>query len=532
MVAVFVSSALQFLCFIKWPGNPVRDVTYSIFAAQNLLAHGQLKAVNVMSDYGGDLAQFAHLHFLVQFPPGHSLLYAAVMALGLTPAAATKALGWAGIVSGGLGWIYLARLLGASRKCLMAVGAAYPWLPFVGAVYLVYGNDHLALAVTPWICLALMRIDPVGASSPASSRMVASARWRGLSIVTILAILAVTFKYTLSPVFVAASLYLFAQDGLRFRARSASWTAALLALLVFPGLLLILVDRAYSPRVLLAPAGGTISGPGFVENLLNNTVAGTAGWDGVLTGARDLLIRFADIAPTERWVALMSVALLAVWIAHFRRFPWRGREQSFGILLLLLTLALWAMLGLSIYFSNSQWDFSDQGRIYKPIALLWLLCCAVSLDKMRGAELLRSAAFYTLALPLVFTAATYVGKGLLETPYLRMPDSGIAWTATRDAGHAAFLSRFASSRGRKPGLLIAAEPWAMTELAVPSLYSQLTLQHSGYWSSTPLEVWAMINPAERDALMTGFQGASIERAMVPPGYPFELYVLTFEGTGR
>ena len=529
LVALVVSSALHFLCFIQWPGNPVRDVTYSIFAAQNLLAHGQLKAINVMSDYGGDLAQFARLHFLVQFPPGHSLLYAAVMALGLTPAAATKALGLAGIVSGGLGWIYLARFLGASRNCLIAVGAAYPWLPFIGAVYLVYGNDHLALALTPWICLALMRIEPIGTPSP-SSRMFAKARWRGLLIVAILAILAVNLKYTLAPVFVAASLYLFVLDGFRFRARSARWTAALLALLVSPGLLLILVDGAYRPRILLAPVGGTISGPGFLENLLNNTVAGTPGWDGVLAGVGDLLIQFAHVPSTRRLTALVSVAVLAIWLAHFRRFPWRGREESFGVLLALLTVALWGMLAVSNYFGNHQWDFSDQGRIYKPFALLWLLCCAVSLDKMRGAELLRSVAFYTLALPLAFTASAYVGKSVLDTPYLRMPNSGIAWTATRDAGHAGFLSRLASARGRTPGLLIAAEPWTMTELAVPSLYSQLTLQYGGYWSSKPLEVWAMINPGEKHALLTGFQGASVERAMAPPGYPFDLYILNFEGT--
>jgi hypothetical protein len=521
LVALLVSSALQFLCFLEWPGNPVRDVTYSIFAAQNLLAHGQLKSINVLADYGGDLAQSARLHFLVQFPPGHALLYAAVMALGLTPAAATKALGLAGIVSGGLGWVYLARFLGASRRCLVVVGAAYPWLPFIGAVYLAYGNDHLALALTPWICLALMRIEPMGTSS----------RWRGLLTVAILALLAVTFKYTLAPVFAAASLYLLAQDGFRFRDRRAWWTAALLALLLCPGLLLVLVDRAYRPRVMLAPVAGTVSGFGFVDNLLSNTVAGTPGWDGVLAGAGDLLIRFA-IVPTPRLSALVSVALLAVWIAHFRRVPWRGREQSFGILLVLLTLALWAMLGVSNYFSRHQWDFSDQGRIYKPIALLWLLCGAVSLDKMRGAQLLRSVAFYTLVLPLAFTALAYLERGLLDAPYLRMPDSGMAWTATRDAGHAGFLSRVALSRGRTPNLLISAEPWAMVELAVPSLYSQLTLQRGGYWSRTPLEVWAMINPGERDALLTACEGASVERVLVPAGYPFDLYILEFRATGR
>jgi hypothetical protein len=151
LVALLVSSALQFLCFIQWPGNPVRDVTYSIFAAQNLLAHGQLKAINVMSDYGGDLAHFARLHFLVQFPPGHALLYAAVMALGLTPAAATKALGLAGIVSGGVGWIYLARFLGASRTCLMAVGAAYQMIPFVYNEDKDYVIDNHALTLSPLI---------------------------------------------------------------------------------------------------------------------------------------------------------------------------------------------------------------------------------------------------------------------------------------------------------------------------------------------------------------------------------------------
>src|ERR1700743_2835499 len=140
LLVLLASAALQFACFARWPGSPMQDLGYSIFAAQNLLAHGHLQSLNVLADYHDDLAQFAHPRWMVHFPPGQSLLYAAAMGLVLNAGAATKALALAGILAGGAGWIVLARFLGASRNCLALLAALYPWLPWAGGAYKQYNT--------------------------------------------------------------------------------------------------------------------------------------------------------------------------------------------------------------------------------------------------------------------------------------------------------------------------------------------------------------------------------------------------------
>jgi len=71
LLALLASAALQFVLFARSPRDPMNDVDYSIFAAQNLLARGELKALNLLADYHDDLAQFARLRWMVHFPPGH-----------------------------------------------------------------------------------------------------------------------------------------------------------------------------------------------------------------------------------------------------------------------------------------------------------------------------------------------------------------------------------------------------------------------------------------------------------------------------
>jgi hypothetical protein len=159
-----------------------------------------------------------------------------------------------------------------------------------------------------------------------------------------------------------------------------------------------------------------------------------------------------------------------------------------------------------------------------PITLMWLLWCAVSLNAMRVRDMLRAPAFYALALPLALTAIVAIRAAALQPPYPAMPRSGIAWDVSRDADHAAFLSRFASARGRKPDLLIAMSS-TMNELEVPSLYNGFLMPPGRhYWSSTALEVWALVVPSQEKVLLADFSGAGAQRIATPPGYPFIFYI--------
>jgi hypothetical protein len=518
LAALLASATLQFALFLRWPGSPMYDVGYSIFAAQNLLAHGQLKSLNMLADYHGDLAQFAKIRWMVHFPPGHSLLYAAVMGLGLNAGAATKALGFAGLLAGGIGWISLARFLGASKVSAAVLAAVYPWLPFIGTAYQLYETEQVAVALTPWFCLLLLQSAPVSGSSqpaaPDGARFLAA---------ILLALALVATKYSMAPVFPATALYPILQDHRRFASRSLWWKGTMLGLLVFPGLLFLLVNFAYGPRLQLASAQSPHFVFQFARNILNTTVALTLGWD----SSAALLSRFAHVSLYRGLIDVISLASLAVWIAHFRRHPLHGRMRSFALLLSLMTLALWLSLAASTFLGRQQWDFSAEARLYMPITLLWLLCCAVSLSEMRASDLVRSAAFYALALPLLLTVAVALRSGL-QAPNPAMPQSGIAWLASRDPAHAAFVSRFAASHGRKPDLLIGPSS-IMNELAAPGLYNGASMppgEH--YWSSAALEVWTLTAPSQEKVVLDDFSGAAADqRVATPQGYPYVFHVFTF-----
>lgn len=527
LAMLLVSAALQLTCFARWPGNPARDVHHSIFAAQNFVFHGQLKSINPLADYGDDLAQSARLRWLMHWPPGHSLLYAAVISLGLSAGAATKLLGLLGVVAAGVAWIYLAHGLGASRYCIAALAVAYPWLPFQGHLYIGYNTEHPALALVAWICVALLQIEPLNESS--------RERWDRLLIAAFLAGAAVLLKYSLAPVLFAAILYLLWLDGAVLDRRRVCRMAAFSGVLLLAGLAPWLVSRAYGERYPLPRGSGLVlSLPEYVSNIGSNSVLGPSGWDDILMHLNLVLEKkFRLQLPLAPILFFSSLALLAVWCLHFKRFPWRAREKSFGVLLLLLTATLWMMLGLMTNLVGMRWDFTANGRLYIPITLLWLVSCAVSLGKMERKDLFRSTAFYTLAVPFVLTAAFYAKSGLIGRPYERMPNSGLAWTTSNDISHASFLSNLAVERGRKPSLLIA-EPRDMVELGVPYLYADTAVQSNrSYWSSVNMEVWAMIEPAKEKALLASFRRASsTERTRVPAGLPFVFYIFRFTAEGN
>lgn len=517
IVALVLSVAFQFACFARWPREPMSDVGYSIFAAQNLLAHGQLKGINILADYHDDLAQYARLHWMVHYPPGHSLLYAAAMSLGLNPSDATKALVLVGMLAGGLGWIMLGRLLGASRHALLLLAAFYPWLPWVADAYTMYETENVAFALMPWFCLALLRVAPVGEAAPHHGRQLAR--------VILIAFALILLKYSMSPVFLAAGLYLIWLDGRAFVQRSIVWKLAVAALLAFPLILSLLVSYAYGPR-LTAVGTPPITVIAFARNLLNNSVSATLGWDGVVGWVYTLL----NLHPVKGLVFILSLASLAVAIVHVRRHPPEARLRPFARLLILLTLSLWLSLATSTWLASQQWNFAADPRFYMPITLLWLLWFAVALDAMGVRRMLRTPAFYALALPLVLTAAIGAKAAIGERGAPAMPRTGLAWTASRSPEHAVFLSNLIAARGRKPDVLIGLPP-IMNELDAPSLYSgYLIAPGHRYWSSTPLEVWALVPPSQEAPLRAAFIDAAAERVVTPPGYPYIVYIFSFPGS--
>ena len=278
LLVLILSAAVQYACFRRWPGNPMFDLGYSIFAAQNLLGHGRRVSLNMLADFHDDLAQAAHLRFLVHFPPGQSLLYAAAMSLGLGAGAATKLLVLLGIVVGGTGWLCLARCLKASPACLLALAIIYPWLAFAGAAYSLYETEHVAGALMPWFCLLLLQLAPFAAQARLDPRRIPFAQGGRLAAAAVLALVLVSFKYSMSPVLLATALFVLALDRRKFLRRPWWWKAAVIALAVAPLLLGLLVNHLYGPRMANTAAAPPHAALMFVRDAFENSISAPFGW--------------------------------------------------------------------------------------------------------------------------------------------------------------------------------------------------------------------------------------------------------------
>ena len=65
----------------------------------------------------------------------------------------------------------------------------------------------------------------------------------------------------------------------------------------------------------------------------------------------------------------------------------------------------------------------------------------------------------------------------------------------------------------------------MNELAVPGIYNGFLMPPGHhYWSSAPLEVWALVVPSQEKVLLADFSGVDRQRVVSPPGFPFVFYI--------
>jgi hypothetical protein len=525
LAALLVSASVHFCCFAAWPGNPDWDVHHSVFAAQNFVVRGQLKSINLFPPQDDNLARHAQLHWMTNWPPAHSLLYAAIMSSGLSAGAATKLLALLCVLLGGLGWIYLARAFGASRYYTLAVALAYPWLSFIARLYTDYKNDHLACALIPWIYLAILRIE--------SLRKCKDELWGRLLFAALLAGVAITVKYSLMPVLVASVLYLLWLDGRMVTRKRILRLVIFSGVLLLPGVILWLLNQAWGEQSYpLQPGKGLgFSLPTYAKNLISNTIGTTTGWDLIFIQLDILLGKLFGIQLFRGTIFFASSLLLIIWVMQFRRCRWDEKGKAFGIYLCLLTGALWVILAFMTVASGIGYDFSRENRLYVPIGMGWLMLCGVCADRMITKSVIRSAALCSLIIPIVFSAAYFAASGLFRKPYLSMPNSKTAWIPEgTTVSHAAFLSNLVAERGRKPDLLVATEGRFLTELGVPCFYTFRATKddHHVYYSTVDLEVWAMVHPPDEDIMLSKFSKASkSERVSVPSGFPFVFYIFNF-----
>jgi hypothetical protein len=302
---------------------------------------------------------------------------------------------------------------------------------------------------------------------------------------------------------------------------------------VLPGLLLWWLNRSWSNATYPVRTGEglALSVPVFAKNLIANTVGSTTGWDLIFIQLKELwgIVIFKGV------IAVVSACVAGIWAARLVATGWRGPERRFGVFLCLLTVALWATLAATVIMSGVVYDYSSGNRFYMPVGFAWIVMVALSVDRVRTKSALRYAALFSLVIPLAFSTVFFVCSGLFRRPYVPMPASGTAWTETRDPLHAAFLSDLAATRGRKPDLIVAETAQYMTELGVPCFFTFRVTRGvpRTYFSSMPMEVWAMVLPAEESVLLHNFRRAATqERIDVPPGFPFVFYAFRFVPEAR
>src|SRR5204863_2743280 len=133
--------------------------------------------------------------------------------------------------------IGLARVLDAPGYCIAAVAAAFPWLPYMTRVYSTYENDYLAAALAPWICLAMLRIEPLISSE--------FERWDRLLMAGLLAGMPMLVKFSLAPALAAGTLYMLWLDGLDSSRRRILRVSVFSAALVAPWILILVMNWAW-----------------------------------------------------------------------------------------------------------------------------------------------------------------------------------------------------------------------------------------------------------------------------------------------
>jgi hypothetical protein len=68
LAVLLISSLIDFSFFIRWPGNPDSDVHHSVFAAENFVATGKLRSINLYPERTDDLAAHTQLKWMTQWP--------------------------------------------------------------------------------------------------------------------------------------------------------------------------------------------------------------------------------------------------------------------------------------------------------------------------------------------------------------------------------------------------------------------------------------------------------------------------------
>jgi hypothetical protein len=500
---LFVSAALQFAAFAGWPGSPDADVVHSAFAGYNFVTRGQLQSINLYAQHTNDLARHAQTYWMTHWPPAHSWLYALMMSLGLSAGAATKFLGLFSVLVGGIGWVRLTAVLGASRICTAIVAASYPWIYFVARTYMDYKNDHLACALVPWVYVGIIQIVP-------------KAGWVRLLTLALLAGSTILVKYSLAPVLVATGLYF-----LWLEARPLSLTAAKMLRvgtfavgLLLPGSLLLLANRAWGlGSYPLREGGGVSLGPvTFLNNIITNTFGAVTGWSHLIIELNIALQSYLGASFFRGTIVAVLLVFIVTWVVALLQTKWSQREFHFLQYMCLLTAILWVFLYVMAVTSGIKYNFASDSRFYFPIGFGWLVLGAVLLDKLPRNSLITSPRLYSLAIPLLFSFFFYAATGVY---YLDL-----------DQHHADFPATLMKERGRGPDLVITTEYYLMLELGVPVLWQYKDF--GVFYSSKNLEVWAMIEPVDETVFLAKFQRAStITPVTGPPGFPFKCYILSF-----
>ena len=477
---------------------------HSIFAAENWLATGKLRSVDLYPNSDDDLAKHTEVRWMTHWPPLHSLLYAATMMSGLSAGASTKVLALLSVIVGGFGWVLLLRTLGAPAVYLFGVAFAYPWMSFIARIYLDYKNDHWACAIAPWIYLAIIQIPPLaGRASENVGKIIGAGFLAGIGV---------SMKYSMAPFLMSSILYFVWLDGLdRSRARIVRILFFGVAV-ISPSIALFALNWALSDRPvspLSLGAGIDISTLSYFSPLsyfvrfITNTLAYPAGLDLLMTQLDIHFLSKFGVKLLPGTLFVTTTVLLVLWVILVRRSILDEIQTRLLAFLLILTITLWMFLVFMNINGRFGHDYVSDPRLYMPVGLGWLALCGVFLFNATQKDSVWGIAFASILIPASFSFLFFFLRGVTGEAFAAMPRSQTAWIeydpqedakprklARQDAEHASFLANLVRHRGEGPDLLVAPEGRFLTELAVPCFYTFRAMRDDGhfYYSGRKLEV--------------------------------------------
>jgi hypothetical protein len=508
-----VSWAFLNLLYLGWSPAIQIDVKFPMSLAQIASATGRWVTMEPNARITEDLGTL-NPEWLTSWPPGIPALFFLLLKAGLTPGAVATVVGSLCVLATAIGWTLVLRAMGTATVPLLGVALVLPWTSFLGFAMTVLFNDHVLVAMAPWVFLMLLTM-------PDTDKLRGWRPWTRLFCAAFATGLLVIFKYSAFPLLVGAGLFFLTRDSWLPRSRTLIHALPFTLVLILPGLCVYALNEALSGQAAVQLSRGfQLNAVGIqqVWDLFGPPMSAVLGWQKLsshwpVLGFPCELLGFAALVSTvyaSRQNARSTKACRLLW------------------LLCVMTITVCGFLfSLTVVLPNDI-DWTSDPRYYFPVFIGWLalsLLCAFRVETPRISRLCLAT---LCVIPILYSIASISLKTIIHDAPLMLPSSHLAWDGAASDTFAvtALHSKLISDR-EKPVFLIG-NPLLGNELGIPALPPWLFSNELPFLqSSKKRTVWAVLDTSETTLFAQRLRGAHYEIQQLSPESSLRLTTIHF-----